>query len=203
MIQKDTLLDLYLTQNLSMKEIGSKLGCSPNQVVYWMTKHCIPRRSISDAVYKRHNPLGDPFKLKPIKSLQDAKLLGMGIGLYWGEGNKVSRHSVRLGNTDPKLIRIFVRFLTELCGVDKTKLRFSLQIFSDINPDDALQFWIRELDVGMTQFGKVVVTPARSLGTYRNKSQHGVLTVYFHNYKLRDIIISLCRDSSVGRAHPW
>ncbi|MFI5212727.1 MAG: hypothetical protein ACHQTE_02075, partial [Candidatus Saccharimonadales bacterium] len=199
MIKKDLLIEMYLTKGLSMKEIANKLQCSPNRVVYWMAQHDIKRRSISEAIYQQHNPLGDPFKLKKITSIKDAQLMGLGIGLYWGEGNKKNRHSVRLGNTDPELIRIFVQFLVELCGVDPKRLRYSLQIFSDIDPQQALAFWMTELHTEQSQFGKVVVTPARSLGTYRVKSIYGVLTVHFHNYKLRDIIVSMCRDSSVGR----
>lgn len=203
MIKKDVLVDLYLKQKLSMMEISKKINCSPNQVVYWMSEHGIKRRSISDAIYQRSNPNGDPFKIKKIATLEDAELLGLGIGLYWGEGNKLNKHSVRLGNTDPGVIKSFIRFLVDICGIQKEKLRYSLQIFSDVEPRDALDFWLNELGADKSQFTKVIVTPARSIGTYRNKNLNGVLTVHFHNYKLRDIIVKMCRDSSVGRARLW
>ena len=160
-----------------MMEIAEELGCSVNKVVYWMDQHEIKRRSISDAVYQKHNPLGDPFTIKPIKTMADAKLLGMGIGLYWGEGNKANKHAIRLGNTDVELIKEFMRFLMQLFGVKKDKLRFGLQIFSDINPEEALKFWVDQLGVEPSQFSKIVVTISGSIGTYRNKSEHGVLTV--------------------------
>lgn len=203
MLTKEYLLELYVEKSLSMHEIASKLGCSDNQVVYWMSKHEIPRRSLSDAIYVHSNPHGDPFKIKTIKTMEDAELLGIGIGLYWGEGNKRSKHSVRLGNTDPGVITTFIRFLVEICGIDMSKVHYGLQIFSDIDPSGALNFWMKELHADMSQFGKVIVIPARSIGNYRVKNQTGVLTVNFHNYKLQDIIVGMCRDSSVGRAHPW
>lgn len=186
-----------------MMEISRQLDCSINKVTYWMDKYSIKRRSISDAIYLQHNPKGDPFKIKRITSLDEATLLGVGIGLYWGEGNKRNRHSVRLGNTDPGIVKEFIRFLTELCGVDKVKLKFGLQIFSDTNPDTAIDFWTSSLGVKASQFTKVIITPSRGVGTYKNKCVNGVITVQFHNYKLRDIIVSLCRDSSVGRAQQW
>lgn len=203
MLEKEYLEKLYINEGFSMMEIANKLGCSPNKVVYWMSKHDIQRRSISDSVYRRCNPNGDPFKIKHIKTIEDAELLGMGLGLYWGEGTKQSKTSVRLGNTDAGVIRTFIRFLTDICGIDTNKLRYSLQIFSEVNPQDALNYWISELNVDSSKFTKVIVTPARSIGTYKNKNVNGVLTVNFHNRKLRDIIVSMCRDSSVGRARLW
>lgn len=203
MLSKPTLIKLYTIDKFSMMEIAKKLDCSSNQVAYWMTKYDIKRRSISDAVYQRNNPNGDPFKIKTIKNVEDAKLLGMGIGLYWGEGNKQNPTSVRLGNTDAEIIKTFILFLTNICGIDTRKLRYSLQIFSDVDPNAALSYWINELNVDKLKFTKVIVTPARSVGTYKNKNLNGVLTVHFHNRKLRDIIVSMCRDSSVGRAQQW
>ncbi|MGC1176545.1 MAG: hypothetical protein WA843_00590 [Candidatus Saccharimonadales bacterium] len=189
MINKDQLKILYVDQKMSMNDIAQTLGCSVNRVVYWMNKHELSRRSISQAIYQKHNPDGDPFRLKPIKTRADAELYGFGMGLYWGEGNKANRHSVRLGNTDPALIRMFMRFLIKLCGVRQEKLRFSLQLFSDIEPTEALQFWLRELSVAAHQFYKPTVTISGSIGTYRQKSRYGVITIYFHNKKLRDILV--------------
>jgi len=188
MLTRETLNTMYNIHNASMMDIARILGCSQHKVVYWMNKHQIKRRSISDAIYQKHNPSGDPFVIKPIKTKKEAMLLGLGLGLYWGEGNKSNMYSVRLGNTDPELIKTFMKFLTDLFDAKKEKMRFSLQIFSDINPEKALDFWINHLNVSPIQFCKVIITKSGSIGTYRNKSVYGVLTIHFHNKKLRDII---------------
>jgi hypothetical protein len=118
--------------------------------------------------------------------------VGVGIGLYWGEGNKVAKNSIRLGNTDPKLIRKFLDFLTNICGADPGKIRFGLQIFSDTSPAQALDYWMSIVDFPRSQFlPKVVVTPARGSGNYRKKSEYGVLTVYFHNKKLKRLLMDM------------
>jgi hypothetical protein len=57
-----------------------------------------------------------------------------------------------------------------------------------MSPAQALQFWCRSLHVFPKQFSKIVVTPARGQGTYGRKIKHGVLTIYYHNRKLRDIL---------------
>ena len=171
-----------------MKEISHKLNCSVNQVGYWMEKHNIERRSISESVYLKCNPNGDPFEVRKPQTLSDAMLYGIGLGLYWGEGNKANQHSVRLGNTDPQLIKSFVYFLERIYGIKKTKLQFGLQIFSDMSAENALEFWCHELKAERKQFFKVTVTKSHRPGTYKKKIKHGVLTVYFNNKKLRDII---------------
>jgi hypothetical protein len=196
MMDEATLRDLYISEGLSMNQIAVRLVCSIHKVNYWMSKYGIERRSIGESVYKRLHPLGDPFNIKNIQSTSDAILYGTGVGLYWGEGNKRNKHSIRLGNTDPGIIKVFIRFLVEICGAQETMLRYGLQVFNDSDPNEALNFWLRELGIQQDQFYKTTVTPARAVGTYKMKNRNGVLTVYFHNVKLRDIIVGLCRESS-------
>lgn len=186
-----------MAENKSSAEIAKLAQCSISNVNYWLGKYHIPKRSISDAIYTKRNPNGDPFKVSKPSSVEDAKLFGLGLGLYWGEGNKLNKHSVRLGNTDPHLVKRFIEFLERICGIDQNKLRFGLQIFSDISPIIAKKFWCNMLNVPAAQFQKIIVTPARSLGTYRNKSQYGVLTVYYNNKKLRDIINKMIDDLKI------
>lgn len=129
MIAENILIDLYSTQKLSVQQTATVLGCSANQVTYWMDKYRMKRRTISEAIYQKHNPNGDPFTVMPIRTRKDAELFGMGIGLYWGEGTKANKYSVRLGNTDPALLSTFMEFLTRLFGVKRCDFHFGLQIF--------------------------------------------------------------------------
>jgi len=101
----------------------------------------------------------------------------------------MNRNAVRLGNTDPALIKFFLKFLTEIYQIDTQRLRFGLQVFNDSDPVKAKKFWQEKLQIEENQFQKVVITPARAQGTYRRKNHHGVLTVYFSNTKLRDMIV--------------
>ena len=173
-----------------MQEIAVIMKCSVNTVAYWMNKHGIKRRLIRDAIYNWHNPTGDPFKFRLPKTAAENKLFGMGIGLYWGEGTKANKGAIRLGNSDPKLIKTFINFLIVIFGIRKTDLKFGLQIFSDIDPGQALDFWTKALKIDKSQFQKPVVTISGSLGTYRKKSQYGVVTVHYNNRKARDLLIS-------------
>ncbi len=185
MIEKALLQKLYVERGRSVQSIAAELGYSRRGVKYWMDKHKIASRSISDAVYLWHNPNGDPFKFRRPKNMKEAELFGLGLGLYWGEGTKADKNVIRLGNTDPALIRKFMDFLTTFFTIDKADLKFGLQIFSDMNPEDVLKFWIKELGVLPVQFHKPTVTISGSIGTYRHKSKYGVLTIHYNNTKAR------------------
>lgn len=93
--------------------------------------------------------------------------------------------------SDPRLLNEFINFLVTIFKIRKNDLKFGLQIFTDINPEKALDFWCRELKVSRTQFQKPVVTLSGSIGTYRRKSKNGVVTLYYNNKKARDILMSL------------
>lgn len=188
-MNKRSLEQQYIRDKKSVREIAKKLRCSEGKINYWLAKYAIQKRSISEAIYTKHNPNGDPFSLKIQRTQKDAFLFGLGLGLYWGEGTKKSLNQVRLGNTDPYLIRSFILFLQKAYGIDESRLRFALQIFSDMDQSKEEFFWQTFLKVSPTQFYKTINTRSGSLGTYREKSVHGVLTVYFNNKKLRNLLI--------------
>ncbi len=190
------LNDLYTTQKKSATEIAALFCCSEHKVYYWLKQYKILRRTISEAVYCKHNPNGDPFIFRAPKSKNEAVLYGLGLGLYWGEGTKSNKNSVRLGNTDPALIAAFIDFLETFFAVERKQLRFGLQLFSDMNPIEAGNYWARKLRVKNTQFYKTICTGAQSIGTYREKTKHGVLTVYFNNTKLRDKLCLMIEEIS-------
>lgn len=188
-MDKKILEHRYLHDKKSVHDIAEEFHCSNGKINYWLEKHSIPKRSISEAIYTKHNPNGDPFSLKTLKTNRDLFLFGLGLGLYWGEGTKKSLGQVRLGNTDPYLIRSFILFLRKTYAIDDVRLHFGLQIFSDMDQSKEEKFWQNFLEVSPQKFFKTINTRSGSVGTYREKSKHGVLTVYFNNKKLRDILV--------------
>lgn len=187
---KKALINRYIVKKQSSAQIAAEFRCSQGKINYWLAKYKVPKRNISEAIYQLRNPTGNPFALQKPRTVSEGVRFGLGVGLYWGEGLKRGRGGIRLGNTDPKLIRKFIDFLEKMFNVDRTRLRFGLQIFNDVSPRGALAHWMRELQADKEQFYKVMVSKVRGRGTYRHKSEHGVLTVYFNNTRLRE---QLCR----------
>jgi transcriptional regulator with XRE-family HTH domain len=191
-LSKELLEELYNQQKLSMAEIAERLGCSQNKVAYWMVKHEIPRRDISEAIYRWHNPDGDPFEVQALSSEDERALFYLAVALYIGEGKKRG-HDVSLSNTDPRVIRIFLRFLRKICGVDESKVWAWINIFDDAGLEEAQRYWEESTGLLSSQFYKPVVRPQKG-GSYSNLSEHGTLTVGVSNTNLRDIVLNWCEE---------
>ena len=187
-LPKKELQYLYITKKYSTAHIAGLFRCSLRKVDYWLKRYFIPKRNISEAIYAKRNPKGDPFKIRLPDNMENAMLYGLGLGLYWGEGTKSNKNSIRLGNTDARLIKSFIQFLVKIYGIETKKLRFGLQIFNDVSARRALAYWRKELRATPRQFQKVVVSRVRGESSYKNKSKYGVLTIYFNNKRLRDIL---------------
>lgn len=177
-----------------MQEISAKTGWSYHQVTYWMDKHDIPRRSLSEAIYTKQNPKGDPFKIKKLKTKRDLELFNLGVALFLGEGTKKNKHNVILSNTNPKILKLFLKFLKEICGVESQKIRAALNIFDDVNLEEALNFWQKTMGIPHSMFAMPTIRKSRG-GTYKNKSKYGTLTVYVSNTKLKKLIDKYCEET--------
>ncbi len=174
-----------------MSEVATHLGCSVHKVDYWLKKFSVQKRSRSESMYIKKNKTGDPFVIKTNLNKSEAQLFGLGIGIYWGEGNKKNLHAVRVGNTDPGLVLTYVKFLKEICQLQPEKIRYGLQVFTDVDENEAVNFWIEKLSITRQQ---IMPTISRinsgKMGTYKIKNRYGVMTVYVFNKKLRDWMVS-------------
>lgn len=168
-----------------MMDIAKKLKVSGHKIAYWMDKYNIKRRSINDSLYLKYNPNGDPFKIKQPTTIQEAFIYGFGLGIYWGEGNKADKYSVRIGTSDPEMILKFRNFLQKICSVPTSKFKYSLMCFKDTPPEKAKKFWIEKLNLDSNQIGKITSLKPLGKGTYRKISLYGVCTIYVFNIKLK------------------
>ena len=192
-LSKAVLEDLYQQQKLSMAEIAMRLGCSPHKVVYWMNKHGIRRRDIREAIYRWHNPSGDPFDIRPVRTPEDLELLHIAIGLYVGEGSRKRTSEVSVANSDPRVICAFIRFLRDICGVDQADMFAIVHMYDDVELAFVQHFWEETTGLAHSQFHKPTIKPRRG-GTYKARSRYGTVTVGVYSTKLHQIIQNWCND---------
>lgn len=185
---------LYKKGN-SAAEIGKKLGYSWRKIIYLMQKHNIKRRSHSEATYRKLNPNGHPFKIKDNLTRAEQELRALGLGLFLGEGAKSNSLSVRLSNSDPALINVFLNFLKNICGVKAGKIKLWLTLHSDLPQIKAEEFWALRLNTPLPDFKKHVILNHGNNGSGRKKSAYGTATVCVHNMKLRGILDNWVNDS--------
>ena len=187
-MKKGELEKLY-NSGLSMFDISQRYKCSVHKIVYWMTKFKIDRRERSEANYLKYNPDGDPFKIKTELTIEEQLLKGLGLGIYWGEGAKTSKYSLRVANTDVGIIKTFRKFLLKICRLRENKITYSLICFNDADPEIARNYWSKELGILPDKFGKITIISKQGKGTYKHKSLYGVCTIQASNVKLRNWLI--------------
>ncbi|NCO80447.1 hypothetical protein GW869_01585 [bacterium] len=86
-----------------------------------------------------------------IKSLSKRELLLIGAALYWAEGynkqDNVGSPNISFGNSDPKMVILFLRFLREVMRIPEEALRPIVQIHHNVEVKSAINFWSKISDI--------------------------------------------------------
>ncbi len=168
-----------------MEDIAKKLGVSHAKVYYWFKKYGMKRRSQSESSYVKQNPNGDPFKIKKILNSKEKGLLIGALMLYCAEGHRTNRHSIQLANLDYRILKVFVKFLREICGIHKDKLTLYVQLYRKFNMNEAKNYWSKVLKIPKPQVLVYPHTDTRSK-VEGQRSKFGIARVQVHNYKLKN-----------------
>jgi hypothetical protein len=66
--------------------------------------------------------------------------------LFWAEGDKC-RNAVRIANSDPQILRLFVRFLRECCDARVDRIAATCNLFADhiYRQREIEEFWLDKL----------------------------------------------------------
>ncbi len=174
---------------LSVAQIGEQLGVSSKRIDYLLKKNGIEKRSISEAITrinitKFHKV---PFIPKADFTHNDIELKITGIMLYWGEGAKTNG-SVRLANSNPEIIKIFLLFLRKICGVDEKRIKAIVHKYPDQDENFLLDFWTKITAIPKERFYRSHLLAGKK-GTYKHKSRYGTITISYCDVKLLRLIL--------------
>lgn len=94
-----------------------------------------------------------------IGALSERDVLMIGLGLYWGEGYKYENGEFGFTNSNPLMIRFYLKWL-KLWNVEKDSLIFRLTINEIFRKEEnsIKTFWINFLEVKNEQFSKTTFT---------------------------------------------
>ena len=98
-----------------------------------------------------------------------------GLTIYWGEGDKLNKHFVRIANVDPIMIRSFVNFLLKVCSIPKNKVRASILIYPDLEAISCVDYWSKKSGLPKQNFIKCITIKGRHK---TKKLEHGVCNIY-------------------------
>jgi hypothetical protein len=187
-------------RGLSLKDIAAIVGVSKSSVSLWVRDvHLTPEQHsrlqannrlhfrqllAQDAWRERHRARraaaqregrsyarqGDPFH-------------AAGCMLYWAEGSKKRNHA-QLSNSDPEVVRFFVRFVRTYFDVRDETFRITCNLFADHveRQHEIEQFWLRQLDLSQESLCKSVVNvySKYSLKKRANRLPYGTCRVTVH-----------------------
>jgi len=185
-LSKNLVEKLYSKEKLSTIEIAKKLKTTTWTVMGFMTRNNIPRRTFKEAskISFENKPL--TFFLKKGLSAKDKKLKMAGVFLYWAEGAKLNGKNnctVDFANSNPEMIKIFVKFLRDICRVNEKKLRVYLYCYSNQDIESIKDFWYKLTNIPKSQFSKPYVRndflPEKS-----GKMKYGLAHIRYADKKL-------------------
>lgn len=183
------VIDNYSLKNLSVAQIASNLNVSLAKVRYCLKKFEVPKRSISEAITSlnitKFNKI--PFVPKRNLSFEERELRVAGIMLYWGEGAKTGG-VVKFANSDPVMIKVFLKFLREICGIHEERLKALIHLYPDHDQSKIEKFWSGVAKIPLTRFNKSHIHLGKK-GTYRNKSMYGTICINYSDKRLLKTIL--------------
>ena len=178
----------------SISEVAAIFSLSTRKIREVLSNNNVIIRNHRDASYIKNNRHGDPFDILTILTPEEEHLKAMALGLYLTEGNTKNKNSIRFSNSDPALVKIFVKFLKVVCGVESDKIKLSLIVYPDVSRKIAKEYWAKFLNLPIKQFTKTTVLKNRNNHTTKKHSELGTITIYVHNTKLLGIIKEWARE---------
>lgn len=185
---RDELVKVLYHKEWSGPNIAKKLGLNQRQVYRILNGLGVKRRTVFEQ--NRLNFLKSPlsFKFKERLSNKERELLIAAIMLYYGEGAKTNK-TVDFANSEPQMLKIFLKFLRKICRVDQKRLRFYLYCFSNQNKEELIEFWCQTLKIKRENFTRPYVKD------FNNKNSrtmsYGVLHIRYSDVRLLNKILLL------------
>ena len=187
----------------SYNEIAKDLDIGKSLLSYWLrdlelspqakkileAKSNYPREKFAEynrqkheLVQKENREIREKSKGK-IGKISKREMLLLGAALYWGEGQKrhegkrVSPH-IAFTNSEPDMIRFFLRFVREILGIPEEKIKGLVHIYPNIVKTDAVSFWSQATGLPEANFSTTVNVSRSSRGKRAaNLLPNGTLTL--------------------------
>ena len=174
---------------LSAQQIADHFGVSIHASYYTLRSLDIPRRSAQETNRIRFEAKPLSYDLKTKLTQKEKQLKMAAIMLYWAEGYKVGKGTVDFANSDPDMVVIFWKFLSEICRVDRKRVRLHLYAYEGQDIENLMRFWCKLLKLSQDHFGKPYVKKAATPGPRGPRMVHGLVHIRYSDKKLFEQII--------------
>ena len=107
--------------------------------------------------------------------------------LYWAEGSK-DRNTAAFANSDPNMMRLFRRFLTESLGVPPEDMRLRLNVYlgNGRSLRQIERYWLGLLELPRSVLRRHTLNhqPTSSSGQKKNRLPYGVCNLTVNNTRI-------------------
>ncbi len=175
---------------LSAQQIADYFGVSIHASYYTLRSLDVARRSAQETNRIRFEAKPLSYDLKTKLTEEEKRLKMAAIMLYWAEGYKVGKGTVDFANSDPDMVVIFGKFLSEICNVDRKRVRLHLYAYEGQNIRSLKRFWADLLGLSEQAFVKPYIKKAATLGPRGPRMIHGLIHIRYSDKKLFEQIIA-------------
>ena len=179
--------NLYQGKQFSVDQTAKKLGVSFWSLYNFMDKNNISRRLPSEINYviNKNKP---QFKIRDELDEKGQGLKIAGIMLYWAEGTLRGK-TVDFVNSNPDMVKIFLKFLREICGINERRLRLYLYTYSQLDLKDTMNYWRKVTGIPINQFTKPYVREGNP-NLSKRKLPYGLVHIRYNDKRLLETINS-------------
>lgn len=171
---------------------------NPKRIERYRATRAKQRQQRFDRIYKEEERKILPFK--------NRDLFIAGLFLYWGEGGKTKYSELCVSNTNPSVIKFFIKWLIEVVNAPKEKIKIRLHIYKDMSVKKEINFWIRELSIPKNQFRKSYIKKSnRASITYKTRFHHGTCNAMISDVNIAQKIFASLKivEDQINNDYNW
>ncbi len=179
----------------SIREIAKKLNANKSTISFWCRDIVLSGNQLKLLSERQLNEskkaLSRHAEFKRVKRIEKTSFLAnlgkkqvggtskrdlfiSGLSLYWAEGYKKGNDELGFTNSDPRIIKVFIKWLEEIYKIPIDNLIFRLSI-NNIHYDrekEVIRFWSDICGVKAEQFTKTSFIRSASKKIYSNRELH-------------------------------
>jgi transcriptional regulator with XRE-family HTH domain len=218
--EREQARKLRREQGVSVKELAKLLGVARSSVSLWVrdielteAQYFALRRRMGGRIDgSRENAIRALERRREAqdqgrKAAQRADLLHVaGCMLFWAEGSR-SRNRVQFVNSDPAMVKFFLRFLRKFYGVPDEKVVVTCNLFADHveGQHDIEQYWLDLLRLprGCLRKSTVNAYSKYSQKKRRNRLPYGTCRLTVHDTQLVQQIYGAIQEYAGFDREEW
>ena len=175
-VSKSTLSIWLKDMPLSRDQIQALRGKNPQRIERFRETMRKKREAREDAVFETVK--------KKFGKINNRERILAGLYLYWGEGTKSAPATVAVTNTDPDVLKFFMKWLNQF-GIKNNEVSVVLHLYKDMDYDKERLFWSKYLNIPMVCFKKPYIKDSKLCDiTYKSTFGHGTCNVRYFDQDL-------------------